>query len=78
MDPVEVRAQELSGADEFAAGTAQNTYIEGLATGNGSLHPMQQGFWEQHGSQCGYCTPGYDHRGHFKILLQRIMIHECR
>ena len=30
--------------------------IEGLA--NGSLHPMQQAFWDNHGLQCGYCTPG--------------------
>jgi len=33
------------------------TTIEGLAA-NGNLHPMQEGFWEQHGLQCGYCTPG--------------------
>jgi carbon-monoxide dehydrogenase small subunit len=33
------------------------TTIEGLAA-NGTLHPMQQGFWECHGLQCGYCTPG--------------------
>jgi len=33
------------------------TTIEGLAA-NGSLHPMQEGFWEKHGLQCGYCTPG--------------------
>ena len=31
--------------------------IEGLAT-NGQLHAVQQGFWECHGLQCGYCTPG--------------------
>ena len=33
------------------------TTIEGLA-GNGELHRMQQAFWEEHGLQCGYCTPG--------------------
>jgi len=33
------------------------TTIEGLAT-NGHLHTMQQAFWDQHGLQCGFCTPG--------------------
>jgi aerobic carbon-monoxide dehydrogenase small subunit len=33
------------------------TTIEGLAT-NGKLHVMQQAFWDKHGLQCGYCTPG--------------------
>lgn len=33
------------------------TTIEGLAK-DGRLHPVQQGFWECHGLQCGYCTPG--------------------
>jgi len=33
------------------------TTIEGLAQ-NGQLHPMQQAFWEKHGLQCGFCTPG--------------------
>ena len=33
------------------------TTIEGLAQ-DGELHPMQEGFWEEHGLQCGYCTPG--------------------
>jgi carbon-monoxide dehydrogenase small subunit len=31
--------------------------IEGVAEG-GNLHPLQEGFWERHGLQCGYCTPG--------------------
>jgi aerobic carbon-monoxide dehydrogenase small subunit len=35
---------------------AEITTIEGLA--NGGLHPMQESFWENHGLQCGYCTPG--------------------
>ena len=33
------------------------TTIEGLAK-DGVLHPLQEGFWEMHGLQCGYCTPG--------------------
>ena len=33
------------------------TTIEGLAA-NGELHPLQEGFWEEHGLQCGFCTPG--------------------
>jgi aerobic carbon-monoxide dehydrogenase small subunit len=31
--------------------------IEGVAK-NGQLHPLQEGFWEKHGLQCGFCTPG--------------------
>lgn len=31
--------------------------IEGVAS-NGHLHPLQEGFWEKHGLQCGFCTPG--------------------
>ena len=44
-----VLAVQASGADI--------TTIEGLAK-NGELHPLQEGFWEEHGLQCGYCTPG--------------------
>jgi carbon-monoxide dehydrogenase small subunit len=32
--------------------------VEGLATSRDELHPIQQGFWEAHGLQCGFCTPG--------------------
>lgn len=34
------------------------TTIEGMAPAEGGMHPMQTAFWEQHGLQCGYCTPG--------------------
>ena len=39
-----------------ADGTSVKT-IEGMST-NGEMHPMQQAFMENHGLQCGYCTPG--------------------
>jgi carbon-monoxide dehydrogenase small subunit len=34
------------------------TTVEGLAAADGTLHPMQQAFHEQHALQCGFCTPG--------------------
>ncbi|MEM9516317.1 MAG: (2Fe-2S)-binding protein [Actinomycetota bacterium] len=34
------------------------TTIEGMAAADGSLHPMQQAFMDEHGLQCGFCTPG--------------------
>ena len=40
-----------------AAGKSVTT-IEGLAAPDGKLHPVQEGFWEEHGLQCGFCTPG--------------------
>jgi carbon-monoxide dehydrogenase small subunit len=54
-----VDGQAVKSCTMFAvqADGANITTIEGLAT-NGSLHPMQEGFWEKHGLQCGYCTPG--------------------
>jgi len=36
----------------------QVTTVEGLAPAPGELHPLQQAFHEQHGLQCGFCTPG--------------------
>jgi carbon-monoxide dehydrogenase small subunit len=34
------------------------TTVEGLARADGALHPLQQAFWNEHGLQCGFCTPG--------------------
>ena len=36
----------------------QVTTVEGLAAADGTLHPVQQAFHEQHALQCGFCTPG--------------------
>jgi carbon-monoxide dehydrogenase small subunit len=54
-----VNGQAIKSCTMFAvqADGSELTTIEGLAT-NGDLHPVQQGFWERHGLQCGYCTPG--------------------
>ena len=37
---------------------AEITTIEGLS-GDDGLHPLQQAFWDKHGLQCGFCTPGF-------------------
>ncbi len=37
---------------------AEITTIEGMAAADGTMHPMQQAFMENHALQCGYCTPG--------------------
>jgi carbon-monoxide dehydrogenase small subunit len=37
---------------------AEVTTIEGMVGEDGGMHPLQQGFWDNHGLQCGYCTPG--------------------
>jgi len=38
--------------------------IEGMARPDGSLHPLQEGFTQEHGLQCGFCTPGMILRAH--------------
>jgi carbon-monoxide dehydrogenase small subunit len=54
-----VDGQAVKSCTMFAvqADGAEVTTVEGL-TSNGEMHPVQEGFWECHGLQCGYCTPG--------------------
>jgi carbon-monoxide dehydrogenase small subunit len=56
---VHLNGRALKSCTMFAAQAdgQEITTIEGLAH-NGKLHPMQESFWENHGLQCGYCTPG--------------------
>ena len=56
---IHVNGEAVKACTMFAiqADGAEITTIEGLAT-NRELHPMQKAFWENHGLQCGYCTPG--------------------
>jgi aerobic carbon-monoxide dehydrogenase small subunit len=56
---VEVDGRAVKSCTMFAvqANGANVITIEGLAT-NGKLHAMQEAFWNEHGAQCGFCTPG--------------------
>lgn len=45
------------------------TTVEGLASRDGKLHPLQQGFWEHNAFQCGFCTPG-------KLMSAKAMLDE--
>jgi aerobic carbon-monoxide dehydrogenase small subunit len=56
---VEVDGKAIKSCTMFAvqADGSSVTTVEGLSV-DGKLHPVQQGFWEEHGLQCGYCTPG--------------------
>ena len=51
------RAVKSCTAFAVQADGAKVETIEGVANGD-QLHPLQEGFWEKHGLQCGYCTPG--------------------
>jgi aerobic carbon-monoxide dehydrogenase small subunit len=61
---VHVSGQAVKSCTMFAvqADSMEVTTIEGLASRDGlpegEMHPLQTAFWEQHGLQCGYCTPG--------------------
>jgi aerobic carbon-monoxide dehydrogenase small subunit len=57
--PVVLNGEAAKSCTIFAvqADGAEVVTIEGLAA-NGKLHPLQEGFWEEHGLQCGFCTPG--------------------
>jgi aerobic carbon-monoxide dehydrogenase small subunit len=56
---VHLNGEAVKSCTVFAvqADGAEVTTIEGL-DGDGQLHPMQEAFWNKHGLQCGYCTPG--------------------
>ncbi len=56
---VELNGKAIKSCTMFAvqANGANVTTIEGLAV-NGKLHAMQEAFWNEHGAQCGFCTPG--------------------
>ena len=57
---ITMNGQAVKSCNLFAvqANGATIMTIEGLAK-DGELHPIQQGFWEKHGLQCGFCTPGF-------------------
>ena len=56
---IELNGHSAKACTIFAvqADGAEITTIEGLAI-DGQLHPLQEAFWEEHGLQCGFCTPG--------------------
>jgi carbon-monoxide dehydrogenase small subunit len=57
---VEVNGKAIKSCSMFAvqANGAEIVTIEGLASAEGKLHPMQEAFWNEHALQCGFCTPG--------------------
>ena len=63
---VDIDGRSVKSCTVFAvqAEGAEITTVEGMAGADGTLHPLQQGFAEMHGLQCGYCTPGMIMRAH--------------
>ena len=59
---IQVDGRAIKSCTLFAvqADGADMLTIEGMAQGD-ELHPIQEGFWEEHGLQCGFCTPRHDH-----------------
>ncbi|MDQ1469515.1 MAG: aerobic carbon-monoxide dehydrogenase small subunit [Bryobacterales bacterium] len=57
---VELNGKAIKSCSMFAvqANGAEILTIEGLASADGKLHPMQEAFWNEHALQCGFCTPG--------------------
>ncbi len=57
---VELDGKAIKSCTMFAvqANGANIVTIEGLASPEGKLHPMQEAFWNEHALQCGFCTPG--------------------
>ena len=57
---VDLNGKSVKSCTRFAvqADGADILTIEGIANEDGSLHPLQEGFMQEHGLQCGFCTPG--------------------
>ncbi len=67
---VDINGQSVKSCTFLAvqADGAEVVTVEGLAT-NGDLHPVQEGFMQEHGLQCGYCTPGMQMRA-YRLLQE--------
>jgi carbon-monoxide dehydrogenase small subunit len=57
---IEVNGKAVKSCTMFAvqADGADILTVEGLASAEGKLHPVQEAFWNEHALQCGFCTPG--------------------
>jgi carbon-monoxide dehydrogenase small subunit len=57
---VDVNGKAIKSCTMFAvqANGARILTVEGLAAADGKMHPLQEAYWNEHGLQCGFCTPG--------------------